>query len=389
MDHGCLRLPFDLSEVVSNLREERYFQGPAHVLEPLTRAGISRSLYYFLRPALTVAVRKHLQRVRLAGWERIPFPKWPVDFSVETLMEKVMTLILHASGARRIPFIWFWPEGAPSCVMMTHDVETTEGRRFCPSLMDLDDSFGIKSSFQLVPELPGAPTETLWDVVRGRGFEVNLHDLNHDGALFRSRDQFLQRAARINQYARELGCRGFRSAAMYREQSWFDAFEFSYDMSVPNSAHLEPQRGGCCTVMPYFVGNLLELPLTTTQDYSLFHIIGNYSIALWKRQVELIRARNGLISFIVHPDYLRTERERCVYGNLLEYLADLRANRQAWIALPFEIDRWWRRRDAMRLVPVNGVWHIEGPDSDQARLAWASLDDDGRLVYSVAGSPRG
>ena len=62
---------------------------------------------------------------------------------------------------------------------------------------------------------------------------------------------------------------------MYREQQWFDAFEFSYDMSVPNVAHLEPQRGGCCTVMPYFVGDILELPLTTTQDYSLFHILGD------------------------------------------------------------------------------------------------------------------
>ena len=59
-------------------------------------------------------------------------------------------------------------------------------------------------------------------------------------------------------------------------------------MSVPNVAHLEPQRGGCCTVMPYFIGDILELPLTTTQDYSLFHILGDYSIALWKQQIELI-----------------------------------------------------------------------------------------------------
>ena len=64
---------------------------------------------------------------------------------------------------------------------------------------------------------------------------------------------------------------------MYREQGWFDAFEFSYDMSVPNAAHLEPQRGGCCTVMPYFVGDILELPLTTAQDYTLFHILNDYS----------------------------------------------------------------------------------------------------------------
>ncbi|MFL4245770.1 hypothetical protein, partial [Escherichia coli] len=82
---------------------------------------------------------------------------------------------------------------------------------------------------------------------------------------------FLERAKEINRYAREFQCGGFRSGAMYREQQWYDAFEFSYDMSVPNVAHLEPQRGGCCTVMPYFIGKILELPLTTIQDYSLFH----------------------------------------------------------------------------------------------------------------------
>ncbi|HVB59215.1 MAG TPA: hypothetical protein VNE63_22650, partial [Candidatus Acidoferrales bacterium] len=89
---------------------------------------------------------------------------------------------------------------------------------------------------------------------------------------------------------------------------WYDAFEFSYDMSVPNVAHLEPQRGGCCTVMPYFVGKILELPLTTIQDYSLFHILGDYSIDLWKQQIDLIMQRNGPVSFITHPDYLREKR---------------------------------------------------------------------------------
>ena len=31
--------------------------------------------------------------------------------------------------------------------------------------------------------------------------------------------------------------------------------DFSFDMSIPNVAHLDPQRGGCCTIMPYFIGN--------------------------------------------------------------------------------------------------------------------------------------
>ena len=180
--------------------------------------------------------------------------------------------MLEHRGIRRMPFVWFWPDGAEGCVMMTHDVESTAGRAFCGELMDLDDSFEIASAFQLVPEAESF--EGLWGAIRSKGFEVNLHDLNHDGTLFQNKREFMRRAAKINRYAREFQCQGFRSGGMYREQTWYDAFEFDYDMSVPSAAHLEPQRGGCCTTMPYFIGDILELPLTTTQDYSLFHILG-------------------------------------------------------------------------------------------------------------------
>ena len=168
---------------------------------------------------------------------------------------------------------------------------------------------------------------------------------------------------------------------MYREQGWFEAFEFSYDMSVPNAAHLEPQRGGCCTVMPYFVGDILELPLTTVQDYSLFHILNDYSTTLWKEQIRLIRQHHGLISVITHPDYLVGRREREVYVELLRHLAELRERDGLWMALPGEINRWWRNRQQMTLVASGDGWRIEGPDSDRARVAYATLEDD-RLVYS-------
>ncbi len=121
-----------------------------------------------------------------------------------------------------------------------------------------------------------------------RGFEVNVHDLSHDGHLFRDRELFLRRAAEINARGREFGSRGFRSGAMYRRQDWFADLDFSYDMSVPNVAHLEPQRGGCCTVMPFFLGHVLELPLTTAQDYTVFHVLGDYSTRLWQEQIDRI-----------------------------------------------------------------------------------------------------
>ena len=380
IQNGWLQLPFDLGEVVTNLREERYHLSPNGWFEALVGGRATRHIYYSLRPLLSVAVRKHLQRLRLKGWERIAFPRWPVDDSVDRIMRVTMELLLKRAGVTEIPFIWFWPEGAPGCAMMTHDVEGPTGIDFCRHLASLDESFGIRSAFQMIP---GNPFERpVVEDLRRRGFEVNLHDLQHDGSLFQDRERFHRRAAEINRFARQFECRGFRSGAMYREQAWFGAFEFSYDMSVPNAAHLEPQRGGCCTVMPYFNGDLLELPLTTTQDYSLFHILGEYSVERWKQQIEMLLTRHGLISFIAHPDYLIEPRARVVYVDLLAHVARLRSERHLWIALPGQVNDWWRLRRRMTLVRHGASWRIEGQDSDRARIAYATLEG-GKVVFRV------
>ena len=163
-----------------------------------------------------------------------------------------------------------------------------------------------------------------------------------------------ERAKKINAYAEAWGAVGFRSPVMYRNLSWLPALKFSYDMSVPNMAHLDPQHGGCCTVMPYFIGDLLELPLTTTQDYSLFHILQQRSLDLWKKQIAMIQERHGLISFIIHPDYVTEPWARELYDRLLGHLAELRSEQGVWIALPKVVASWWRARHEMRLVQENG-----------------------------------
>jgi hypothetical protein len=211
---------------------------------------------------------------------------------------------------------------------------------------------------------------------------VVVHDLNHDGHLYRTRRQFLERAAKINAYGKQYGSEGFRAGVLYRKQVWFDALDFAYDMSVPNVAHLDPQRGGCCTVMPYFIGNMLELPVTTTQDYTLYNILNDYSIGLWKRQINLIMEKHGLMSFIVHPDYVVKSRERNVYEQLLNHLNGLNKEKGIWLATPGEVNLWWRQRDQMRLIKDQGIWHIEGAGSERACVAYAS-ERNGRLAFSL------
>jgi hypothetical protein len=378
-DGPTLHLPFSLSDIVANLRYERYTSCSNGIGGS---KAFLRKLYYLVRPFLTVSTRKHFQRIALRDWKNIDFPEWPVDATVERILEQLLTLLLKARCLDRIPFIWFWPHGYGSCAIMTHDVEALPGRDFCSQLMDLDNAYAIKSSFQIVPEERYAVSQPFLDEFRRRGFEINVHDLNHDGHLFSDWDQFLCRAERINRYGRAYEAAGFRSAVLYRKLDWYGALDFSYDMSVPSIGHLEAQRGGCCSIMPFFIGEILELPVTTTQDYSLFHVLNQYSTDLWKRQIAGIMEKHGLASFIVHPDYLMEPRARDTYKSLLVYLANLRSEGKIWIALPREVNQWWRARSQMKLLYRENNWVIEGPEAHKARIAYAILDGD-RLAYEL------
>lgn len=375
-------LPFDPGAIVDNLRFERYVGPMSGTRRGLTQHPLVRAAYYVVREIMPVKVRKHLQRIYFNSWQELPFPNWPVDTTVDRLHEEFLKLAMRAAGVREVPFIWFWPSGASACLIMTHDVEGLSGRDFTPTLMKIDRSHDFVASFQVVPEKRYEVPDSYVQEIRANGFEFNVHDLNHDGQLFTNRAEFLLRAGRINDYVRKYSSKGFRAGAMYRNQEWFDAFEFQYDMSVPNVAHLEPQRGGCCTVMPYFIGNVLELPLTATQDYSMFHILRDYSLELWKTQIELVRRQHGLISFIAHPDYLIGDNYRATYEKLLDHLNRFSADNNVWKALPGEVNTWWRARNAMKLVKDGTQWKIEGAGSDRASIAFAVLEGD-RLEFRV------
>lgn len=382
---GQVCLPFEAAQVIDNLRHERYMKALTPEIERVIAREWVHKIYYFIRPLLPVWIRRYLQRAYFSDWHKRQFPAWPVDCTVDTLHQQLLLLSMSAAGQHRVPFIWFWPDGAPSCLIMTHDVETRAGRDFTSLLMDIDESYGFKASFQVVPEKRYELPDEYVREIRGRGFEFNIHDLNHDGNLYRDREEFLRRAKKINAYAKQYDARGFRAGALYRNPEWYGAFEFSYDMSLPNVAHLEPQRGGCCTVMPFFIGKILELPLTTTEDYSILHILCDESIDLWKQQFELITANHGLASFIAHPDYLIDARARNLYKTLLNYLRERVEYMRIWKALPGEVDCWWRARSQMRLVSRGDDWEIEGPQKERARVAFAVLDGP-HLRYETAGN---
>jgi hypothetical protein len=378
---GQLSLDFDPNEVAENYRRERYMSGWQRGMVPALLHKYGRSIYYGLRPILPVSVRKYAQRVHAHGGKDVTFPHWPLDMSLDLLFKRLLLLGMESAGIDRLPFIWFWPDGHQAAVILTHDVETSEGRDFCSRLMSLNESYGLRASFQVVPEKRYSVHESFLDEIRQRGSEVNIHDLNHDGSLFSKKEEFTRRAIKINEYGKRFGALGFRSAILYRNLEWMEALDFVYDMSVPNSARLDPQRGGCCTVMPYFIGELVELPLTTIQDYSLFHVLGTHDMELWEGQIKSLISHHGLLSFLVHPDYVISNSAQNAYHQLLNRIRSCASEYDCWLPLPREVAQWWKQRHEMKLVKNGNRWEIQGRGAERATVAWATIED-GELVYS-------
>lgn len=189
---SSVSLPFDPEEVTENLLRERY---SAHFREPNRFSNVLiRKTYYRVRPYLSVPVRKQLQKLYLRNWDTIAFPEWPVDLTVDRVQQRLMVLAIQAQGVKTMPFIWFWPDGCTGCAIITHDVEAAAGKEYCQKVMDIDESFGFRSSFQIVPEERYSVSQDDLAQITTRGFEVNVHDLKHDGRLYAECDEFLRRA---------------------------------------------------------------------------------------------------------------------------------------------------------------------------------------------------
>jgi peptidoglycan/xylan/chitin deacetylase (PgdA/CDA1 family) len=368
---GLVHLPFDPEEAYDNYVRERWV---ALVNARRLRPGQLDAFYRikrFIPRRVQIAARRAL--IRRQG---VPeFPSWPVDTSVVRLL-RLYARTLDAQGDD-LPFAWFWPEGATAAVTLSHDVETAEGLRLAVSVADVEEELGFRSSFNVGAwyDLDAGVLREL----RDRGFELGCHALTHDRALFESRAAFEERLPELTRFAQELGAVGFRSPATHRVHDWLDELPFEYDGTVPHSDPYEPQPGGCCSLWPFFLGDVVELPYTLPQDYTLFTLLRG-GPTLWIDAARRIEDEHGLVHCISHPDpgYLGDAEKLARYRELLEALRE----RPLWRALPRDVAAWWRRRDAgtgagtavasfgediddVRLEPLDAR---QSPATDQAEL---------------------
>jgi hypothetical protein len=146
---------------------------------------------------------------------------------------------------------------------------------------------------------------------------------------------------------------------------------FEYDSSYSDTDPYEPQPGGCCSYLPYFNGNMVELPMTLPQDHTIFAILQNRDADVWVRKAQHLRSRHAMVLALTHPDYAHDHRVAEGYRLLLQTFHD---DPTVWHALPREVAAWWRQRADSDIRRAGDGWRIEGPASAHGRIRFAAAD---------------
>ena len=293
--------------------------------------------FYNIKPLIPRRLQLAMRRLRARVKLRTHADVWPID-----------------ENAAKPPKDWpGWPDGKKFAFVLTHDVDTAKGQERCRDLADLERRLGFVSSYNFVPERYKV-REELRKYLTDNGFEVGVHGLNHDGKYFNSRASFRERALKINRYIRDWGSIGYRSPSMLHKLAWLHDLDIQYDSSTFDTDPFEPQPDGVGTIFPFWVpsGNgtsgYMEIPYTLPQDFTLFILMKQNNIDIWKRKLDWIVSKGGMALMLTHPDYISFNKSTLLkeeysvdkYVEFLEYVNSTYKG-QYYHVLPRELASFW------------------------------------------------
>jgi hypothetical protein len=291
-------------------------------------------LYYFVKPLVPRASQIALRRLRAQHQMKKYSDIWPIDQRAATL-----------------PPGWpGWPDGKKFALVLQHDVDTQKGHDKCRQLMNLEDSIGVRSCFYIVPERYAVSMELL-DEIKRRRFGLGVHGLKHDGKLFFTYKSFREKAEQVNQYLHKWNARGFSAPSMISRLEWMHHLDIDSSTSTFDTDPFEPQPVAVHTIFPFIVNqesckkSFVELPYSLPQDFTLFIILQEKTIDIWKKKLDWVAAHGGMALVNTHPDYMNFQKSRACgreeypvhfYLDFIEYIKNTYAGR-FWNAIPEEI----------------------------------------------------
>jgi predicted glycosyltransferase len=334
--------------------------------------------YYQFKPFLPLGIRLAFRRWRAERRKRAFAAEWPIKPS-----------------AAKKPNGWNgWPDGKKFALVLTHDVERSGGMERCRAVADLETARGFRSSFNFVPEGDYRVPVEFREFLTSNGFEVGVHDLKHDGKLYWSRTVFRRNAESINYYVREWKAAGFRSGFMHHNLEWLHDLDVLYDSSTFDTDPFEPQPDGADTIFPFWVSaagqkGYVELPYTLPQDFTLFLLLQEKTIDIWKRKLDWIAEHGGMAMIDVHPDYMDVtgagepgqSYPLKLYAEFLDYVRQKYAG-QYWHALPKQVAELAKERFAPKSVlNGNGALHVASGAATQRQKIWIDLDNTPHVPF--------
>jgi hypothetical protein len=318
--------------------------------------------YYLVKGLIPPALRHRLNSAAVRARNRLAFPSWPCESALIEFWREWLHKSLETIGIDDGWHIAFWPGSANCCIVLTHDVESPKGFDRMERMADIEERHGFRSAWNL----PLAQYPIDWDRVarlRARGFEFGAHGLCHDGRLFRSDRDFSELSPQLQRLAAEHNLRGFRAPSTLRDPEAIASMDFDFDSSFSDTDPYEPQPGGTCSLFPFHLSRMIELPYTLPQDHTLIHLLRRSPLPIWTMKAKWIASMGGMILTLTHPDYCGDGVYLEAYTELVKRLAEIQ---KAWRALPSQVAQWWKERARMRLEVENGEPHITGLGAERA-----------------------
>lgn len=284
---------------------------------------LKRAYYSAVRPVVPQFVRRRLQHAVISRVNCRPDFIWP----------EFVDLVRRDEAAWSRMTSSLYPDDCDAAIVLTHDVETQAGYDFIPKVIELEQRYGLRSSWNLVAKKYHLRHDVI-DLIRRSGHEIGIHGYNHDGTLYYSKRRFLWRAARINEALAAYDAVGFRSPQVHRDLAWLQHLDILYDASCFDYDPYQPFPGGTGSIWPFTAGKFVELPYTLPQDHTLFCMLGMRDIGVWRRKTRWLVENRGMILSLTHPDYLMENDRLSLYEEFLAFLCDIP---RTWRCLPREM----------------------------------------------------
>ena len=355
---GIKKLKIPVNEKLLNKKEPNSIENHNAIIKDL----IKENYYTKKRPLFTklpfdytkipVNLRLLLNRLLLKQKKDPGFPEWSIERSVELIRYFFIKTIKNKIG--NVPYISFWPKGE-FAFSVSHDCDSASSFDKIEDFRSIENKYDIKSSWNIVPNKYKINFKKI-KKLKKQGCEIGLHGFNHSGKLPYLNKKKINKQIKIGiNKLKDYNIKGFRSPLLLRNNTFLNILSnyFKYDSSIPDTDVNHPlnYRNGCCTIFPFFVGDMVELPLTIPQDVRLmrFRLTKQQIFSKWKEKIEFIKKNKGLAMLNIHPDNFASGNDfgLSCYEMLLKYISKIN---DKWTALPYEIAEWWKERDSSYII---------------------------------------